>query len=327
MALDALRHGMDSCSQQDFDDHWRGVRKRLDEAFDRRLAEFFEDLPDSQRATVRDVLNGGKRLRGCLVALLNEALGGAPAAAIPRALAVECVQAASLIHDDFVDGDTLRRDRPATWTVLGPRRAVLLGDVIFATALRRLVELGREDGVVLAKAIATMAAGAYQEPLAFSTLMPDPGQYAAKLYPRLIHLKTGVLFGAAAQLGALAAGVPTTLAAMAFDYGVWIGEAYQIADDVHDWLDAPPEAAQCPLLAPALWHFLPEVDMAGHLVPTTPEHAERWRPVLRERMRAAAEDRLQRAIAMVDSFPSGPQTGLLRAAPHAIVRAMLAGGP
>ena len=159
-------------------------------------------------------------------------------------MAIECVQAASLIHDDFIDGDTLRRDRPATWTVLGPRRAVLLGDVIFATALRRMAELGREDGVVLAKAIATMAAGAYQEPLALSELAQDAGLDAARLYPRLIYLKTGVLFGAAAQLGALAAAVSAPLAARAFEYGVWIGEAYQIADDVQDWLETPPEASR-----------------------------------------------------------------------------------
>jgi hypothetical protein len=327
MALDGMRHGMGSCSQAAFDNHWRCVREQLDYAFDRRLPQFFEDLPATHSAAVRHVLNGGKRLRGCLVSLLNEALGGAPAAAIPRAMAVECVQAASLIHDDFIDGDTLRRNRPATWTVLGPRRAVLLGDVIFATALRRMAELGREDGVVLAKAIATMAAGAYQEPLAFSDLPQDAGLDAAHLYPRLIYLKTGVLFGAAAQLGALAAGVSAPLAARAFDYGVWIGEAYQIADDVHDWLEAPPDAAQCPLLAPALWHFFADTEPAGRFGLPTPEHAERLRPVLCQRMRAAAEHRLQQAIAAVDLFPSGPHAGLLRAAPHAIVCAMSAGAP
>ncbi len=327
MALDGMTHGIGSCSQAAFDNHWLCVREQLDEAFDRRLPQFFEDVPATHRAALRDVLNGGKRLRGCLVSLLNEALGGAPAAAIPRAMAIECVQAASLIHDDFIDGDTLRRDRPATWTVLGPRRAVLLGDVIFATALRRMAELGREDGVVLAKAIATMAAGAYQEPLAFSELTRDGGLDAARLYPRLIYLKTGVLFGAAAQLGALAAAVSAPLAARAFEYGVWIGEAYQIADDVHDWLEVPPNPAQCPLLAPALWHFCADAEPAGRFGLPAPEHVERLRPVLRERMTAAAEHRLQQAIAAVNFFPSGPHAGLLRAAPHAIVGAMSAGAP
>ncbi len=326
-----MNRGMGSGSQAALDTHWRCVREQLEQAFDRLLPEFFEDIPASHRAAVHDVLNGGKRLRGCLVSLLNEALGGAPAAAVPRALAVECVQAASLIHDDFIDGDTLRRDRAATWTMLGARRAVLLGDVMFATALRRMAELTREDGLVLAKAIATMAAGAYQEPLASSDFAQGAGRDAAQLYPRLIYLKTGALFGAAAQLGALAAGASARVAARAFDYGVWIGEAYQIADDVHDLLDAPADAAQCPLLAPALWHFFPESEPepepAGRFTCPTPEHAERMRPVLRARMLAAAEHRLQQAIAAVQSFPSGPHAGLMRAAPHSIVHAMSAGAP
>jgi geranylgeranyl pyrophosphate synthase len=327
MALDELRRGVDSFSQATFANHWRRVREQLDPAFDRLLPEFFEDLSVAHRPAVHDVLNGGKRLRGCLVSLLNEALGGPAAAAVPRAMAVECVQAASLIHDDFVDGDTLRRDRPATWTVLGSRRAVLLGDVLFATALRRMAELGREDGVVLAKAIATMAAGAYQEPLAFSDLPQDAGGDAAQLYPRLIYLKTGVLFGAAAQLGALAAGVSVPLAAQVFDYGVAIGEAYQIADDVHDWLDAATDAAHCPQLTPALWHFFADAEPARRFTLLTPERVEHARPELRARMLAAAEHRLQRAIAKVDLFAAGAHADLLRAAPHAIVRAMSAGAP
>jgi len=312
-------------SRSAFEDHWRGARERLDQEFDCLLPQFFDELPAANRAAVRDVLHGGKRLRGCLVCLVNDALGGDPAAAVPRAMAVECVQAASLIHDDFVDGDTLRRARPATWTVQGARRAVLLGDVIFATALRRMAELGREDGLVLTRAIATMAAGAYQEP----TLASDPGHDAsadaAHLYPRLVHLKTGVLFGAAAQLGALAARVPAPLAAKAFSYGALVGQAYQIADDVHDWLGAPPDAAQCPLLAPALWHFCAEAGPAGEFLVPTPANAERWRPVLRERMEAALEDRLQQAIAAAGLLPCGAQADLLRAAPHAIVLAMPGG--
>jgi len=57
----------------------------------------------------------------------HEALGGGLESAIPRAIAVEFIQAATLIHDDFVDQDTLRRNRPAVWTVEGARRAVLIG--------------------------------------------------------------------------------------------------------------------------------------------------------------------------------------------------------
>lgn len=315
-----------------FGDYWKATRERLDAEFECGLPRFFDRLPAAHLAAVREVLAGGKRLRACLVCLLNEALGGSPAAALPRALAVECVQAASLIHDDLIDGDTLRRNRAATWTLQGPRRAVLLGDLIFATALQRMAELGRDDAMALGEAIATMASGAYQEPLAPTDLEQEPAVDPASLYPQLIFLKTGILFGTAARLGALAAGVSGPLAALAFAYGARIGEAYQLADDLQDLVElaaeGSPTAAQLPLLAPALWHFCAEEDLPAQPALLTAEHAARLRPQLRDGMRAAIEARLQQAMAAADQLPSGgPYRGLLQTAPREIVRTMWAGVP
>jgi len=323
---------MDVSGNTVFGLYWRATRERLDEALERRLPQFFAALPAADVTAVRDVLRGGKRLRGCLVHLLNDAMGGAAAAAIPRALAVELVQAASLIHDDLVDGDTLRRDRPATWTVHGARRAVLLGDLMFATALERMVDLGREDGAVLAQAIATMAAGAYLEPLPDVALARGAAGDAACAYPRIIHLKTGVLFGAAARLGALAANVGAPLAAQAFEYGARIGEAYQIADDLQDWFErsteAPPDAAQWALLAPALWHFCAaDLALPERIALPTPERAARLRALLCERMQIELHARLRQAMAAGDLLPSGSHAQLLRAAPSGIVGARVAGAP
>ena len=234
---------MDLSFNTSFGDYWKATRERLDAEFECRVSRFFDRQPAAHVAAVCEVLMGGKRLRGCLVCLLNEALGGTPAAAIPRAMAVECVQAASLIHDDLLDGDTMRRDRAATWTIKGPRRAVLLGDLIFATALQRMAELGRDDALALGEAIADMAAGAYQEPLVPTDLEQDRAVDTASLYPQLIYLKTGVLFGTAARLGALAAGASAPLAALAFEYGARIGEAYQMADDLQDLVGLAGEGA------------------------------------------------------------------------------------
>jgi hypothetical protein len=316
---------MDGSCSTSFRDYWKTTRGRLDAEFECWVPRFFDGQPAPHVAAVREVLAGGKRLRGCLVCLLSEALGGTPAATLPRAIAVECVQAASLIHDDLIDGDTLRRHRAATWTTKGPRRAVLLGDLIFATALQRMAELGRDDALALGEAIATMATGAYQEPLMPNDL--DAAVDPASLYPQLIYLKTGVLFGTAARLGALAAGLSAPFAALAFEYGAQIGEAYQIADDLQDLVDLPagrPGAwAQLPL-APALWHFCADVDVADRAVLTT-ENAARLRPRLRSGMLAAIEARLQQAMAAADQLPSGSYHVLLRTAPHDIVQAMLVG--
>ena len=109
------------------------------------------------------ILAEGKRLRGSLTCLVAEALGGTLEQALPAALAVEVIQAASLVHDDFVDGDTLRRGRPAAWTLLSARRAVLLADLMFATAIEKMTQAGGREGETLAHAIAAMAQGAFQE--------------------------------------------------------------------------------------------------------------------------------------------------------------------
>lgn len=312
-----------------FGDYWKVTRERLDAEFEREIPRFFDRQPAPVVAAVHEVLAGGKRLRACLVCLLNEALRGTPAAAIPRAMAVECVQAASLIHDDLIDGDTLRRNRAATWTIEGPRRAVLLGDLIFATALQRMAELGRDDALALGEAVATMATGAYREPLVPTDLEQHLALYPASFYPQLIYLKTGVLFGTAARMGALAAGSSAPLAALAFEYGARIGEAYQMADDLQDLVELPPDEAltlaQLPLLAPALWHFCAEADSPGQATALTAENAARLRPQLRDGMLAAIEARLQQARAAADQLPSGRYRVLLQSAPHDIVRTTLVG--
>lgn len=312
-----------------FPEYWTATRERLDAEFERLVPLFFDRQPARLVAAVREVLAGGKRLRGCLVCLLGEALGGTLSQAIPRAMAVECVQAASLIHDDLIDGDTLRRNRAATWTIEGPRRAVLLADVIFATALQRMAELGRDDVRTLAEAIATMATGAYQEPLVATDLEQEPAVDRASLYPQLISLKSGVLFGTAARLGALSAGAPAPLAALAFEYGERTGEAYQIADDLQDLVgltaDGLPMVSQLALLAPALWHFCAEAGSPRQPAMPTAETAARLRLQLRDRMLAAIEQRLQQAIAAADQLPGGRCRMLLQTAPREIVRTMLVG--
>lgn len=280
---------MDVSSYASFDDYWKATRERLDADFECWIPRFFDRQPVAHVAAIREALAGGKRLRGCLVCLVNEAFGGTPAAALPRAIAVECVQAASLIHDDLVDGDTVRRNRAATWTIKGPRRAVLLGDLIFATALQRMAELGRDDALALGDAIATMATGAYQESLALTDLDQEMAVDSAGFYPQLIYRKTGVLFGTAARLGALAAGISAPFAALAFEYGARTGEAYQIADDLRDLVELPPQR--------------------------------------RNAMLAAIEARFQQAIGAADQLPSSACHMLLRTAPRDIVRTMLVGAP
>jgi geranylgeranyl pyrophosphate synthase len=138
------------------------------------------------------------------------------------------VQAASLVHDDFVDGDTVRRGRPAAWTLLSARPAVLLADLMFATAIEKMAQAGGRETATLANAIAAMAQGALQEWIGIGQVQD------ASAYRNLISLKTGSLFAAAARLGALAAGAQERTVEAATEFGACTGEVYQIADDLAD---------------------------------------------------------------------------------------------
>ena len=319
-----------------FLDYWRATSAQLDAAFEEWIPRFFSGLPENQTAAIHQALDNGKRLRGCLLCLVSDALGGRRQDALPRAVAVECIQAASLIHDDFVDCDSRRRGRPAAWISYGPRKAVLLGDLIFATVLARMVKTGRDDGLALAEVIAMMAGGAWHEPLESAEFDPArsaDGDRGSGLYPKVIYLKTGALFGTAARLGAISAASTQDVADLAFDMGVHLGEAYQIADDLRDLVEFNGRkhgASELALLSPAIAHFCgPEalVRNARHAGAVKPRAAALTEmiPLLRERMHQAVSARIARAVDSMDEFPDNAYTGLLRAAPSQIVRMMLHG--
>ncbi len=214
----------------------------------------------------------------------------------------------------------------------GPRKAVLLGDIIFATAIQKMFELSRADGIVIAQTIATIAKGAYQEPLNpedFATAIANKS-YQPETYNQIIHLKTGTLFGAAAKLGAIAAGASLGTAAHAFEFGARLGEAYQIMDDLHDIFELEQQRnspqVKITSIVPALLYFLP-VD--GHdLVRLLKKQEARagWieeaLPNLKRRMRDEISVRLNRAANEIEDFPDNSYTRLLRTAPAEIVHMM-----
>lgn len=219
-----------------FEDYLEKLRPHLDVSFEKQLSGLLGDGHDEGTSRMLASLKGGKRIRGCLLCLICDALGGSLKAATPRAIAIELIHSASLIHDDFVDQDTLRRSLPATWTLEGARRAVLLGDLIFASAIEMMSALGREDGLVVSGAIAEIARGAFHEPtdpLVLAKAIRN-GTFSGSVYERIIRLKTGILFGAACRLGAVAAAAGGESKESLSRYGLRIGETYQIADDLKD---------------------------------------------------------------------------------------------
>jgi len=309
----------------------RSLRPRLDAAVSARIATLLSRLPGGDSELLRATLCGGKKIRGTILCLTAEALGGDRETALPRAVAVELIQTASLVHDDVVDGDAFRRGAPAVWAILGPRRAVLLGDVLFASAIEDMSRLGPRDGEIVSHAIARIAEGALSEPLDPAALVKavDSGGFPDDAYERIIGLKTGVLFGAACSLGALAAGADGDLHRRALRFGSLLGEAYQLADDLEDFRRFVADGVRGPErlapLAPALLSLAGETRAAvlallrGETLP-----GPGWRTLLRsaeEHLTGEIRKRLAAAAAALgDGLPETPLSPALCSAPGEIIR-------
>jgi len=315
-----------------FQDYAQWVKPRLDDALKVRLSDLTKDIVLRDRASFDSALAGGKKIRGSLLCLVSHALGGVIEAALPRAVAVELVQAASLIHDDFVDQDTVRRSQPATWTLEGARRAVLLGDVIFASAIKMMSDLGCQDGSVISDAIAQVSRGALHEPLNPPLLVREiqSNRFDRGLYEKIIYLKTGILFGAACRLGAIAAQAGPELSESAYRYGLRIGEAYQIADDIQEMRryvpGRPIDAGRLALLAPACICF--DERMTPHISAvldgSCAEVSENLRDCFKvagQRMEDDIERRLAAARVEIEArFPENEFSVLAHRAPRDLIR-------
>jgi geranylgeranyl pyrophosphate synthase len=338
-----------------FGQYWEALTGLLAERLRPLTLSFFSGVPPSDAGTIANLVGDGKKLRGCLVLAVCDALGGSRERALEAAVLVECVQAASLIHDDLVDDDTLRRNRPATWVEKGGRRAVLLGDLIFATALWRSAEAGQEQVRVLARAIALMAAGAYREPLDVvetrTLLQHRPAGSIA--YEQIIQAKTGALFAAAAELGAVAADASPGLREAAAAFGARVGEAYQMADDLADLVSlsgtdaarlSPQQAAALAILEAGL---KPQEQEQEQAVSASPEASAAVSAANIGGRGVSAETggsgrsgspggcadaadlagllcremrhRIRRAQEALESFPEGPRLAVLRALPATLV--------
>jgi geranylgeranyl pyrophosphate synthase len=173
---------------------------------------------------------GGKRLRPLLCFLTAR---GEPS--VEAAVAVEMVHMATLVHDDLVDGARLRRGLPAAWSVYGADAAKAAGDYLYARAFGVLVETGDEQAVrTLADAALCLARGEAMEKLQAHD--PDTSIDA---YVERCMLKTAKLIEAACLLGS---GGDESLG----QYGLALGLAFQIADDILDCAGQTQETGKIP---------------------------------------------------------------------------------
>lgn len=174
---------------------------------------------------------GGKRLRPMLVALAGRATGPVAAAHHQLAAIVEFIHTSTLLHDDVVDESDLRRGRSTANALWGNAPSVLVGDFLYSRSFQLMVELDRMPVMrILANTTNRIAEGEVLQLLHVHN--PDTDEAA---YLRVIERKTAVLFAAGCQLGALASEAGEAIQRKLYDYGMALGYAFQIADDVLDY--------------------------------------------------------------------------------------------
>jgi octaprenyl-diphosphate synthase len=177
------------------------------------------------------VHSGGKRLRPLLVLLAARACGYQGSRHVEGAAIIEFIHTATLLHDDVVDGSSLRRGRETANEVFGNATSVLVGDFLYSRAFQMMVTLDRMPIMrIMGEATNAIAEG---EVLQLMTAR-DPTTTEIR-YLDVIHRKTARLFEAAAQIGAVISDAPPAIEDALARYGNHIGTAFQLIDDALDY--------------------------------------------------------------------------------------------
>jgi geranylgeranyl diphosphate synthase type I len=241
------------------------VLEAVAERRDRVNAAIEEELPPAEperlyEATRYILEAGGKRLRPTVTLLAGEAtadvpplsadyrefptVGGGPPARVDlmrAAVAIEVIQSFTLIHDDIMDDDDLRRGVPAVHREYDVSTAILAGDTLYSKAFELMTDTGAAaaDGLAATHRLASTCTKIC-EGQALDVAFEDRGTVLPEEYLDMIELKTAVLYGAAAATAATLTGADDAAVDALYRYGIDSGCAFQIQDDVLD-LTVPSE--------------------------------------------------------------------------------------
>lgn len=177
--------------------------------------------------------SGGKRLRPRLVLLAAEMFGGKEKEVLPAALAIEVFHNFTLLHDDVMDNAAVRRGRPTVHVRWNDNTAILSGDQMVIEAYKLLGNVPADrlpQTLRLFNKMATEICEGQQYDMEFETRE----QVSIEEYLHMIRLKTSVLLATALQIGAYIAGASETQQQALYEYGINIGLAFQIQDDILD---------------------------------------------------------------------------------------------
>lgn len=260
---------------------------------------------------------GGKRLRPATALLAAGAAGRLDGNGHLLAGVIEFVHTATLLHDDVVDRTTLRRGRITANAQWSDSAAVLSGDFLYSRAFQMMVAVGDMRVMqVMADATNAIAEGEVLQLLNARDPAVDETRYF-----KVIELKTAVLFRAAASLGALAAqGTATAVAALA-TYGLELGMAYQLADDIIDFTGDPAESGKA--VGNDLVEGKPTLPLIHALKHCDAATADAIRTVIKTGELGDFETTLNKVRAAIDSTGAIPYTLALAQRHSALAKASL----
>ncbi|MGB8633663.1 MAG: polyprenyl synthetase family protein [Rhodanobacteraceae bacterium] len=273
---------------------------------------------------------GGKRLRPMLHVLAARAAGYGGDKHIKLAAVIEFIHTSTLLHDDVVDESGLRRGRQTANAVWGNSASVLVGDFLYSRAFQLMVDLDSMPVMrILADTTNIIAEGEVLQLLNIGK--PDIDQNS---YLEVIERKTAVLFAAATELGGLLAGLPDTQVQALRRYGMQLGYAFQIADDLLDYTadsatlgkNIGDDLAEGKTTLPMIL-AMAEADAAtAEMMRTAIEQADvsvlpQISAAIREgtaleRTSAIANDFAERAVDALSALPCSPQRDALTALAH-----------
>ena len=264
--------------------------------------------------------SGGKRLRPVLLLLSAGALGHAGPQAHELAAVIEMIHTATLLHDDVVDESELRRGRQTANAMFGNAASVLVGDFLYSRSFQMMVGVGKMGVMqVLADATNVIAEG---EVLQLMNI--GDTEVSEERYLTVIRYKTAKLFEAAGRLGAMLAGAPESVCTQMAEFGMRLGTAFQLVDDVLDYSGDVAETGKN--LGDDLAEGKPTLPLLRVLSTGTPEQQAEVRRAITEPgsanfgivmqaihetgaleyTRAAAQAEAQRAASLLTALPDSP---------------------
>ncbi len=210
----------------------------------RRVVDYHMGWADAEGRVIQ--ARGSRSIRPALAILGARVAGAEDRVAIPGAIAVELLNNFSFLHDDVMDGDRQRRDRPTAWVTFGVPQAVCTGDALLVLAIQTLAEWPTMGAQVALRSFldttSRMIAGQMRDLTLTATDRPSIADWSD-----MNRMKTGALVSCAASIGALLSDAPSNISEGLAAFGESVGLAFQAFDDFLGVFGVPSETGGRPV--------------------------------------------------------------------------------